>query len=67
MLPTGSHCQDHMQCNTCPSSVNNTVKQRAMAVFFLCFSLDSDTMKREVLVKFSSAPKALSSWETQEN
>lgn len=36
-----------------------------MANFFLCFSPDGDTVNRQVLLKFSSAPKALSLWETQ--
>lgn len=36
-----------------------------MAIFFLYFSLDGDSMNREALLKFSSAPKALSSWKTQ--
>lgn len=65
MLPTGSHSQGSMQCNTCHSLVNDTGRQREMAIFFLCFSLDGDTMNREVPLKFSSAQKALSSWETQ--
>lgn len=59
MLPNGSHCQGSMQCNICHSFINNTVRQRAMALFFLCFSLDGDKMKREVLLK------ELNSWETQ--